>query len=224
MMDVYSSKGRDCTYCGAANAETMDHAPPLGLFPRPRASTLVTVPCCEACRKEWSDDDEYFRVAVANDISVYDRPQAKPVIAALLRSMDKPSKRGFSRSILDSMHEIEFTSPAGLYLGHAMALTLDHRRLERVGARIVRGLFFHSQGHRIPTNYEVGGRLQPFGISQVEDILIRANLPSPIVVQHGVFEYSIRTTEEDPDASLLLARFFESLYFLGWTRPSQAAG
>jgi hypothetical protein len=53
-------KSGQCAYCGKKQPVTDDHIPPKNLFPKPRGSNLITVPCCEFCRKGWSENDEYF--------------------------------------------------------------------------------------------------------------------------------------------------------------------
>ena len=51
-----------CTYCGKPKPETTNHIPPACLFPSPRPSDLITVPCCLDCNGGASKDDEYFRM------------------------------------------------------------------------------------------------------------------------------------------------------------------
>ena len=61
-----SRKNTKCIYCEENLGLTRDHIPPKELFPNPRPSNLITVPCCERCRSEQSLDDEYFITIVAN--------------------------------------------------------------------------------------------------------------------------------------------------------------
>jgi hypothetical protein len=51
-----------CYLCGATDDLTMDHVPPENLFPPPKPSNLITVPCCRPCNKNFDLDDEAFRV------------------------------------------------------------------------------------------------------------------------------------------------------------------
>src|SRR5437016_4846066 len=51
-----------CYLCRKRPGTTRDHVPPKNLFPRPRPSSLVTVPCCEKCNNRFSKHDEYFRL------------------------------------------------------------------------------------------------------------------------------------------------------------------
>jgi hypothetical protein len=41
---------------------TLDHIPPIGLFPKPRPANLITVPCCFKCNNKHSGFDERLRI------------------------------------------------------------------------------------------------------------------------------------------------------------------
>lgn len=51
-----------CYICGATDDLTRDHVPPKNLFPDPKPSNLITVPCCRRCNVGFSKDDELFRI------------------------------------------------------------------------------------------------------------------------------------------------------------------
>jgi hypothetical protein len=51
--------------CGGIQDLTRDHVPPANLFPEPRPSNLITVPCCRNCNQSYSLDDEAMRVWLA---------------------------------------------------------------------------------------------------------------------------------------------------------------
>src|SRR5215475_13203966 len=117
-----------CAYCGKESPLTRDHIPPENLFPKPKASNLITVPCCVPCYKGWSDDDEYFRAAILCSARVSEEEMAQGAMAPLLRSVAKPTKRGFAKMLLDSIKEMEIETEAGLYLGKLPTLRLDQER------------------------------------------------------------------------------------------------
>ena len=60
-----------CYLCGKTGKETpegkltREHVPPRNLFPEPRPSDLITVPCCGDCNHRAHEDDEYLRLAVS---------------------------------------------------------------------------------------------------------------------------------------------------------------
>ncbi len=156
-----------CAYCGETGLVTSDHIPPQNLLPKPKPLDLITVPCCESCRVGWSDDDEYFRLAIASSANVSDNPQAQQVHATLLRSMRKPTKAGFAAMVRKSLTQVDLITPAGLYIKTVGGLKIDKRRFTRVADRLIRGLFFHEQGHRVPEGYEVINQGFQFGAHSV---------------------------------------------------------
>ena len=57
-------RSRLCYLCGKAGADSRDHVPPRGIFPKLPRGNLITVPAHEACNKAFSEDDEAFRNAI----------------------------------------------------------------------------------------------------------------------------------------------------------------
>jgi hypothetical protein len=48
-----------------ADAFTVDHVPPEGLFPKPRPGNLIEVPCCFVCNNKHSGFDERLRIVAS---------------------------------------------------------------------------------------------------------------------------------------------------------------
>lgn len=207
-----------CAYCGEKRPVTRDHIPPLSFFPKPRASDLITVPCCESCRAGWSDDDEYFRAVILSSARVSEEKIAQGATDALLRSLAKPTKQGFARMLLTSIKGVEIETEAGLYLGKHPVLKLEQERIARVAQRIIRGLFFREKAYRVPEGYEVLAYIQQFGIDPIVGELQGVQFSEPRVVQNGVFCYIFKETESDPNSSVWLALFYGTLAFVGFTR------
>ncbi len=206
-----------CAYCGRNLPVTDDHIPPKNLFPSPRTSNLITVPCCVPCYEDWSKDDEYFRAVILSSANVSDEPKAQDVMGSLLRSVSK--SRGFAKLLIDNIKEIELVTQAGIYLGREDALKLDVARVDRVGHRIIRGLFFHEKKSSLPANYQVIAKIQQFGIEPILEKLQGVIFPKLRIIQDGVFCYTFRETDEDPNTGIWLLSFYEKLYFVGFTRP-----
>ena len=57
---------KKCYNCGKL-ADSKDHLPPKGFFPKPSPSNLITAPCCGSCNNSFSPIDEKFRAFVASD-------------------------------------------------------------------------------------------------------------------------------------------------------------
>lgn len=143
-----------CVYCGANEATTADHVPPRGLFPKPRPSNLITVPCCETCRSGQSLDDEYFIRTVAMRHDVADNTAASAVLETVQRALRKPRKEGFKRALLASVKEVPVFSRGGIYLGNGMSYTVEVQRLARVAERITLGLYYREFGERLPDSHQ----------------------------------------------------------------------
>jgi hypothetical protein len=130
-------------------------------------------------------------------------------------------KQGFARMLLDSIKQIELETEAGLYVGTFDARKIDQDRINRVSQRIIRGLFFHEKACPVPEGYEVRAHIQQFGFNPS---LATMQFPALRVVQNGIFCYTFKETESDPNSSVWLALFYERLPFVGFTRqPSEAA-
>ena len=141
----------ECYLCGAP-ATTRDHIPPLGVFPEPRPTDLITVPACCACNRDSSLHDQYFRVVVAAGSS--DSPQS----TALLHQRIIPRMRKTPALIVDfmsSIRRVDVHSAGGIYLGRAPAFPFNRFRIQVVIDKIVRGLFFKHTKRRLATDYVV---------------------------------------------------------------------
>ena len=143
----------ECVYCGTKGKLTADHIPPKCLFAPPRPATLITVPSCLRCNRAASQDDEYFKALLA--LKETDHPDAKEVRESVLRSLARPRSRRFSRNFLDRVGRVNVHTPAGLYLGKRLSYDVDLERLDRVAARVAKGLFYTLKGKRIPQEYMV---------------------------------------------------------------------
>lgn len=214
-------KGR-CAYCGNTRPLTRDHIPPESFFPKPRASNLITVPCCEPCRAGWAEDDEYFRAVILSTAQVYEVKEAQPLIDSLLRSVSNPAKRGFAKMLTGSIRDVQLKTEAGIYLGNTPALKVDRGRISRVAQRIVRGLFFHEKKYSVPNGYEALGYIQQFGIDPILEKLEGVEFPAVRDIQDGVFCYTFRQSEDDANSGILLALFYGSLPFVGFVRKLPA--
>lgn len=208
-----------CAYCGRNLPVTDDHIPPKNLFPKPRSSNLITVPCCVPCCQGWSKDDEYFRAVILSSARVSGEPLAQGVIEPLLRSVAR--SQGFAKLLIERIKEIEVVTEAGIYLGKEETLELDVMRIDRVAQRIIRGLFFHEKDFPVPENYQVIAKIQQFGVGPILEKLQGIDFPALHVIQDGVFCYTFCDTDEDPNSGIWLLLFYRNLSIVGFTRPHQ---
>jgi len=210
-------KTSQCAYCGRISPVTDDHIPPKNLFPKPRSSNLITVPCCVPCYEGWSKDDEYFRAAILSSAKVSNEPLAQGVMGPLLRSVGRSP--GFAHLLINSIEEIKVVAEEGTYLGKEDALKLDVARIDRVGQRIIRGLFFHEKKLPLPENYQARAKIQQFGIEPILEKLQGIQFPILRIIQDGVFSYTFRDSDEDPNSGIWLLLFYKNLPLVGFIRP-----
>lgn len=217
-----------CVYCGKPEPKTVDHIPPACLFPSPRPSDLITVPCCLDCNNDASKDDEYFRMML-----VMRRDATHPAIPKLLdvvhRGLGKPNKKGMLHGLLQSMRSVSVKTPGGLHLGHTGGYDVDLIRLGRVTDRVVKGLFFKEFGKPLPCTHEVRSFAES-GLTKIDQDMrlivgqtIKALVSkSPNVIGEGVFEYWFQATPDDPATTAWLLRFYNIEWFLCFTAPNIA--
>jgi hypothetical protein len=179
------------------------------------------VPCCEACRKGWSDDDEYFQL-YATTAKVANNASAQRICKQIENSLRKPKKKGYANMVINSLCEVPIHTQGGVYLGHADALRIDEGRIRRVMNRIVTGLFYEEMKRFLPPTHESKGYICDDGfpdpLLKLLDSIDYAAFSPIKSIQEGVFEYTYQTFEEDSDSTLWLGSFYEKLSFFGITR------
>jgi hypothetical protein len=159
-------KTGECVYCGKHGPVTDDHIPPKNLFPKPRPHNLVTVPSCYPCNEGASKDDEYFRLCLAILENAKGHPARDSILPSVLRSLSRRKATGLSEAFWSSTVYAERISPAGLYLGTGILLSISLERLDRVAIRIIKGLLFHETRRRLPDDYVV----RPLHISRIPEL------------------------------------------------------
>lgn len=217
----------ECAYCGAFGVVTRDHVPPLNLFPEPRPANLnlITVPACKACNDGFKLDDEYFRLAVTAGIDGDAHPRELAWSIRAIEKLATPEKLGLARWLGQARRMIAVRSPAGLYLGHAAGIEVDPRRILRVVERIVRGLFFHHRGRRVPVDCELiamrlGDRIHPYEPEPEMVPIVTALVREPEHHLGGiVFTYSYAAVQGNENATTWLLSFYQHQLFMVMTVP-----
>jgi len=216
-----------CIYCGIRPGTTLDHVPPKGIFPRPRPNDLVTVPCCQSCRRAQSADDEYFRNMVTLRLDVAALPAVRDVLDAVHRALSRPEQRRLTTGLVRSLRDVELRTVAGLYLGRAKTYTADIKRLDNVIRRTMLGLYFHETGQRLPTEcvatvFCVEGFAEAnFDVqSAVVRLVDQAVMGKRRTFGDDVFSYWAQGFEE-PHATLWLFALHRRVLFIGFTETPQ---
>lgn len=137
-----------CYLCNKNFADTRDHVPPECLFPDPKPSNLITLPCCLQCNRSYSKDEEYFR----DNFSMISKrsPAVKQLWGKTRRSyLRRPLKL---RNIKSRLVDLNLKTQGGIYLGKATGLKFDESKTNRVIEKIIKGLFFHHKKKILPSS------------------------------------------------------------------------
>jgi hypothetical protein len=210
----------ECYLCGAP-ATTRDHVPPLGLFPKPRPSNLITVPACATCNRNRSLDDEYFRVIVA--AGSRDSPQS----TVLLHQRIIPRLRNRPALILDflnSVRQVDIRSEGGIFLGRGPACTFDRARIQAVIDKIVRGLFLAHAKRRLANDYSVEEFVY---CPKIKKPLQEAIMQLPLlnIGDGSVFSYRYHIADETSSESFWFLMFYnETSLFVTQTSRADISG
>lgn len=213
-----------CTYCGKNGTRADDHIPPKNLFPDPKPSDLVTVPCCDVCNRSASLDDEYFRLVTVFRADVSHHGAARELWQPVFRSMNIPQKQGFRNAFVRTLKPVQLRSPAGLYLGETGTFQTDFGRVANVIKRVTRGFYFHETGTRLSPDTEilVLPELNLSDPHQHDLVSAFAGLEEKSI-GGTVFSYRRHLASEQPEASAWLFIFYEEYAIFSMTMPRDPA-
>jgi hypothetical protein len=208
-----------CVYCGAAEADTLDHIPPKGLFPKPRPSDLITVPCCRPCNKSFEKDDEYFKSHLAIRADIEHHASAMPLTGEVLRSWRRPEGAGLTAFIKDTFATREISGPGEqAFTQHGQVP--DNARINRVVDRIARGLLYKETGSQLPAHYRIRSGmweiLDPGRQQEYRGLFSAGSLRS---VGGDAFRYAWLQATDDPLATMWLMQFYRGATFVSVTGP-----
>lgn len=217
-----------CVYCNLRRGTTRDHVPARSLFPPPRPHNLITVPCCEPCRRATTLDDEYIKFILLMRWEAEESESARACRPGLYRSLDRPEAAGFLGLILANTREVNVLTPAGLHLGRKATHIVDHLRVERVIGRTVWALFFHHFKMRLPADCVAAvwdvARLQDIGrLEQVARVVAPLKHSEEHVIGGDVFAYRFLSASEQPTTSAWLLTFYGAVEFVVLTVPRAMA-
>jgi hypothetical protein len=159
---------------------------------------------------------------------VGDRPDGEKLTPTVLRSLNRQGNQGLANVLLGSLRSAEVRTPAGIYLGRKGIYDVKLTRLNAVAARIIKGLFYHKYGRRLPSNYDAAAYCAS-GLSEIPSDM-KAELSrwhrilttaAPITRGAKTFSAWGQALDEDPNLSIWLLDFYESVQFIGWTALPQ---
>jgi hypothetical protein len=181
------------------------------------------VPCCEACRKHQSKDDEYFKFTLVMRRDVVHEPYVQAVVDSVYRGLGRPEGKGFANSLRRSARSIPKQTVSGSYDGVETVYRLDSARLTAVMRRTLLGLYFHETGQRLPdTHCALVYRLWDFR-DEPEMQAHFAKLLQTIMtgtireIGSGVFAYAFKISPHVPHYTLWLFTVYRRVVFYGQT-------
>lgn len=212
-----------CVYCGEKPATEREHVIAKQCFSEPRPPDLITVPSCPDCNDRFKPHEDYMRAHLAANLEAITKNRSARRLhdGKLMRSFQKD--HAIAKLLKRDIVWRPVRTPAGLFLGLAAVLNMDLNRAKVVCEKIVRGLYYHVHGKRLPAGYEV--QLQ----SQITDdqlrtlaVLFEGKKRTWKCLGEGVFTYVTFTTVEDTGLTLWIATFYDTFHFVARTgRPEQ---
>jgi hypothetical protein len=137
-----------CTYCCKEGPITNDHVFPQAIFLVLDAQ-MITVPACEACQQIKSLGDRDLRNFILMDIGGSQHPDAPEMVERMLRESN-PRVRNWVRRMIESAREVELVTDTGIAVGSALEMDFNMERIVAAQEMVVRGLYFHEKGQRMP--------------------------------------------------------------------------
>jgi hypothetical protein len=211
-------KNLTCVYCGRSRAGTTEHVVAKSFFPSPRPSDLWTAPACLKCNSGVQTDENYFLATLmfgpAGVTEVGKRLWEK-----LERSYDKD--RGLRKVIARGLRRTDVRTPAGVLIPKQMTIDVDHKRIERVTGKIVRGLYYCEFGEPLGADVEIE--------SAMFALFVDAGTRFPIALEDGarswpgIFQYARSRLLTQPDSSVWRFRMFDAHEFFAITGGNPAA-
>ena len=158
-----------------------------------------------------------FRIALLSSSNLADVPVVQPVIDSVFRSLRRSRARGLARLVETSLVEIEQRTKGGIVTGTVPAFKVQRPRLERVGGRIIRALFFEEFKQPLPTTHVAKASIQQFGLDNLWPSIKEVQFAELRSFAADSFHYTFATVPEDPFSSVWLLDFFDCLPMVGFT-------
>jgi hypothetical protein len=207
-----AGKNVTCVYCCQARAVTTEHVVTKSFFPSPRPSNLWTAPACRRCNSGIQKDEDYFLATLMFGPAGLSEV-GKRLWDRLERGYEKD--RGLRKVIARNLRQTDLRTPAGLIIPKQMTIGLDHKRIERVSGKFVRGLYYCEFGEPLGADVEIESAMfGPF---------VDARSWFPITLEEGarswpgIFQYTRGRLPEQPRRSLWRFRIFDTHEFFAIT-------
>ncbi len=166
-----------CGFCGENRAETVDHVPPKGVFPRPRPNDLITVPACFRCNNDTSALDEEFKLYLSFAVGV-DDPQTQALWTDNAFRTLKHNKR-LMHQVIGSARPVQVTVNGNL--ADTLMIQCPKGPHYAILEKTVRGLYWHHFQLILGDQASVDVRLVPLDKMDVEMRQLMQDMPTASV-------------------------------------------
>lgn len=198
-----------CVYCGKKPGNTRDHVPPQNLFPKPKPVNMLTVPCCRDCQAKFKKDEDVFMAWITLGPAGESTAGRMLWEQKLKRTYEKDS--GVKKVMRRSCKPVDLRTPAGIYLGKRLTITIDAERKDNVLKKIVRGLFWVEYKERLPEDISI----EVYGINGVGEEIgnLIARTYEATTFWEGIFEYRHARAPESFESYWVMS-FYRRNYFV----------
>jgi hypothetical protein len=215
-----------CAFCGKFPANTRDHIPPKGIFPRPRPN-LITVPACRRCNGGTSKIEEEFKVYLSLRVGINNIATRKLWDAEAMRTL-KHNPRLRNR-ILRSTETVSLRSPAGIILGERSAAPWPAAVHDPIIEKTIKGLYYYHYGEVLADRVQI----QTQWFSTLEDVTnwsrrihpsleqLWTELPGSGNIGNEYFRYRYAKAIDSPLHSTWMFDFYRAHFTGGYTSPLQ---
>lgn len=142
-----------CIYCDNT-ADTKEHVPAKQLFKGIPESSLITVPSCQKCNREFQADEDFFRQFFAGFLMDRSAKAKEFMNGAVMRSIKR--RPALAQQMFSQMRLVNLYTKSGIYVGRRTMYhvsSLDFKRVNSVVEKIIKGLFFHEFKQTIPNGW-----------------------------------------------------------------------
>ena len=200
--------GLRCYLCGSTQSITRDHVPPKNLFPKPRPSNLVTVPCCYKCNNRYSKEDEYFRLAVCCPINANQLGKTMWDAKVMRNTVKKRRIGPLVDEIVRTLKPAILRTPLGDI--HGTQIHVDANMVKSVLIRITKGLLsiVHPEVERDNLTFEVI-HINRFKLHSIVTSGVASHF-TPYVVGDGVYRHWRALAKEDTHNGIWVHMFYDA--------------
>jgi hypothetical protein len=214
-------KPKLCMFCGADQSlgpMNKEHFVPRCLWSGQLPKFMKTCPAHVRCNSGFSSDEAYFRDLLVIDAAAGDHPEVKKLQAKIYRKLRK--RPGEMSEIFKGAAVRPLHTESGLFIGRRPTIVVDYKRLDRVLAKVMKGMFYTIKGYPLPQGHRIGVHPMNSRVSSRPDVLqLVGSLGSVNSFGDDVFYCRTATDRTEGDRFIGLMQFYCCQTFLGLAYP-----